>query len=207
MTDKQKWLYFKEWAAVRRVDAQADRHELHIKALGRDKSSKELTNSEFDKVLGVFRAISQPASVDQQLRQLRQVKTRLIWKITEEQAALLSAVLPCVPGANHWDRRSAAEYYVLRVCRERFGGAGSVADLSAEPGPIKDGQPGDSQLEMLRNTLDRCINDLRGKAGLTIHEMRQLAGVACLKGCRTCHPVVKKGVRTEANAVNEGVAA
>ena len=83
MTQKQNYLYWREWAAVRRVDAGADRHALHASALGEDKSHKDFSNAEFDKVLQEFRAISQPANLAAQLRQINQPKTRLIFKIRQ----------------------------------------------------------------------------------------------------------------------------
>lgn len=70
MTDPQLGLYRREWNAARQVlrrgglspkDADARRHELHVEALGADKSSTDLTNKEFDEVLKAFRAISRPA--------------------------------------------------------------------------------------------------------------------------------------------------
>lgn len=72
-------LYLYEWGQARRVlrkqghspvEVDAMRHELHIKALGRDKSHYSFTNSDFDKVLGVFRAISKPDDLFSQLHAL-----------------------------------------------------------------------------------------------------------------------------------------
>jgi len=85
MTPAQTMLYFREWGAVRKhytgqgIDpkqADAKRHELHRRALGVMKSSKDFTNADLDKVLGVFRAITQPGNLEAQLRQLDQAEKR-----------------------------------------------------------------------------------------------------------------------------------
>jgi len=99
MSPKQNSLYWREWAAVHRADPQADRHELHIRALGKDRSMKDLTNAEFDKVLGVFRSITRPADLDGQLRQIEQPRTRLLYTIDKQF------------GVN----------YATRVARDKFG--------------------------------------------------------------------------------------
>ena len=92
MTEKQEKLYWREWAAVRAAWPEADRHELHARALGTDKSHRIFSNADFDRVLAQFRAVSRPTDVDAQLRQLRQVRMRLIWKITVEPATRRAAV-------------------------------------------------------------------------------------------------------------------
>lgn len=81
MTPAQNALYWREWAAVRRVEPAADRHALHVRALGRDKSHTAFSNADFDKVLGVFRAITQPENLGSQLRQIRMPRTRLLHAI------------------------------------------------------------------------------------------------------------------------------
>lgn len=53
-------LYWREWAAVQKVDARADRRALTVRALGVHKSHVEFTDIEFGKVLEAFREISQP---------------------------------------------------------------------------------------------------------------------------------------------------
>jgi len=81
MSPKQNCLYWIEWQKVRSQRPAADRHALHIEALGEDKSHKDFTNEEFDQVLSVFRAVSEPDNLDAQLRQLDQPRRRLAWKI------------------------------------------------------------------------------------------------------------------------------
>lgn len=75
MTRPQEALYWREWAACKAVRkarclAIGDdaRHALHRQALGCDVSMKDLTNRQFDKVLGVFRSFSRPADLNSQLR-------------------------------------------------------------------------------------------------------------------------------------------
>lgn len=88
MTKKQTFLYWREWSAVREVQPEADRHALHVAALGRDKSHKDFTNQDFDKVLAGFRAISRPADLDAQLRQADQSRRRIITSIRELEREL-----------------------------------------------------------------------------------------------------------------------
>lgn len=83
MNPKQQALYWREWAQVRAKRPEADRHALHTEALGCDKSHKDFTNEDFDKVLGVFRAASEPDNLDAQLLQLDQPRRRLAWKIQQ----------------------------------------------------------------------------------------------------------------------------
>lgn len=85
MSPDQTRLYFREWGKVRRhflargIDpnqADAKRYELHTRALGVDKSSKDFSNTDLDKVLGVFFAILRPDDLNSQLRQLDQGEER-----------------------------------------------------------------------------------------------------------------------------------
>jgi hypothetical protein len=85
MTALQHRKYLSEWGLVRKhfraqglepKACDAKRHELHKRALGRDKSSLDLTNAEFDKVLAVFSAISRPADLSTQLRLQEQAPER-----------------------------------------------------------------------------------------------------------------------------------
>ncbi len=85
MNAAQTSLYFFEWGRVRKhylargldpKQADAKRHELHRKALGRDKSSKGFTNADLDKVIAVFRAEWDGGNLDAQLRQLDQPEER-----------------------------------------------------------------------------------------------------------------------------------
>jgi hypothetical protein len=85
MTPAQTSLYFFHWGQVRKhhlargIDPkQVDvkRHELHKRALGRDKSSKDFTNADLDKVIGAFRAVYDGGNLDAQLQQIDQPDNR-----------------------------------------------------------------------------------------------------------------------------------
>lgn len=179
MTSKQDSLYWREWAAVHRTDPSIDRHELHIAALGEDVSHKAFSNAQFDTVLGAMRAISKPASLEAQLRQLNQTKTRLLWKITVEQLTLLRLY-----GKN--------SYYILALAGDKFptlrealltletGANGTVPILLKDILQSLDPK----QLEHLRSTVAQRIQDLRKAAKHTIHDMMTLAGLPC--ECRQC---------------------
>jgi hypothetical protein len=83
MTSKQESLYWHEWAAVRAENPRSDRHDLHVQALGKDKSHKDFSNKDFDAVLAVFRSISQPDDVNAQLRQIDGERRRCIYAIAQ----------------------------------------------------------------------------------------------------------------------------
>lgn len=85
MTPAQTALYFYQWGLARdwflaqgldskQVDAK--RHALHVKALGRDKSSKDFTNADLDKVIAAFKAVHDGGNLDAQLAQLDQPEKR-----------------------------------------------------------------------------------------------------------------------------------
>jgi hypothetical protein len=196
MTPAQTQKYFREWGAVRaaclaRGWAVPDRHELHRRALGRDKSSKAFSNADFDKVLQVFWSFSKPDSLNAGLRQERQPRTRLEHKIKFEQMKLLAVVesetlrAEAQIYAGREDRAGAAMFepdfeaafaYVQTLLRERFG----INDLSElalvsdvvrprfyTSGPRKDEPTGEekSDLECLRDTMDARINARRNERG------------------------------------------
>ena len=92
MTALQNRLYFREWGRVRAACKQQgfpipDRHGLHVKALGFDKSHLDFTNEDLDQVLAEFRAISQPDNLAAQLRQQDMPRRRLPYSIRRLAAA------------------------------------------------------------------------------------------------------------------------
>jgi hypothetical protein len=207
MTKKQDFLYWSEWKAVGAACKKQnlpcpDRHELHVKALGKDISHKVFSNADFDKVLGVFRAISKPASVNDQVRQLRQEQTRLNVRILNEQ-------VPCITICNAFLRVGpsvprdqvvaadediiAAENYVMEVMEGKFG-TRDISQVSAvqKPRGLYMGKPqwNKSDLETLRDTLAARINELRndvikaGRGEFSIHDMKIAANVPC--SCAEC---------------------
>jgi len=97
MTDAQTSLYWREWGNVRTKliaggmssnAAAAERSALHLKALNEYKSSKLFSNADFDKVLAVFRAISQPANARTQIALEAMPETRKRTYIRHLLAAL-----------------------------------------------------------------------------------------------------------------------
>ena len=92
MTPNQRKYYWREWAACRRSlialgnsakEADALRHDLHYKALGKAQSSKNLTNADLDKILATFKSYSRPSDLDTQLDAINQPRKRLIWSISK----------------------------------------------------------------------------------------------------------------------------
>ena len=174
MTSDQTVLYWREWGALSRLCKAKgwvvpDRAGLHLRALGYAKSSKLLTNREFDKVLGVFRSYSQHTNVVAQIRQQRMPRIRLEHKIKIDQVRLLSVVLSqhvrdrvisehpelaeegvVVPAVSMEPDLEAAWNYVVSLMRERFG-TEDLTEISSEPQPrffrkagkliLRDGQP------------------------------------------------------------------
>lgn len=76
MNERQQRLYLAEWGKVRRAlraqgvppkEADAQRHTIHVEALGKDKSSSAFTNADLDAVLKCLRARSQPANFRTQI--------------------------------------------------------------------------------------------------------------------------------------------
>ena len=106
MTALQNSLYFREWGRVRAACKEQgfpvpDRHSLHVKALGQDKSHLDFSNEDFDLVLAEFRALSQPDNLAAQLRQQDMPRRRLLYSI----------------------RRLAAEPYWRSIAQDKFGTA------------------------------------------------------------------------------------
>lgn len=166
MTARQRTLYWREWQAVRRVYPDADRHELHVQSLGRDKSSSAFTNDDLDKVLATFRAISRPDDLDGQIRQVQQPLTRALYALDQAMRCLGLYV------------ESPAEYRDAII--RGFWPGRVLADLRPD------------QVHTLRMTVWARVNGadgMRNQAGHSLHDMRKLAGIPC--DCRICRPVTK----------------
>jgi hypothetical protein len=161
MNEKQIALYWREWGgavtARKRDGLQApDRHEVHVQALGYDRSMKVLTNAEFDKVLGAFRAISQPENLGAQVRQVRMPRVRMIWKLERELCALLRVVLD--------GDEAAAEGYILEICQDKYRASSHLL--------LKEDALGGLLVDVTR-----AINQRRKKMGLKWGALRQAAGL------------------------------
>lgn len=74
----RKILVEKGWACS--VNGEDIRHDLTEKALGYAESSKNLTNSEFNKVLAKFWSVSMPAELNERLHELDQATTRFLYQ-------------------------------------------------------------------------------------------------------------------------------
>ena len=93
LTPAQNSLYWREWARAKKAlvdnlglspaDAEKERGEITIEALGKKVSSKALTNRQFDKVLASFRAISRPEDTAAQIDAMNQPEKRMRWKIEQ----------------------------------------------------------------------------------------------------------------------------
>lgn len=100
VTVKQEAFYWREWRVVLQTNPAANRHDLHRRALGCDKSHKNFTNQDFDAVLAVFRSLSRPDDLNSQLRQQEMERTRLIY-----------AIVKC----------GFPENYLKKICLDRWG--------------------------------------------------------------------------------------
>lgn len=171
MTAKQRTLYWREWQSVLRVYPDADRHELHVQSLGKDKSSSAFTNDDLDKVLATFRAISHPDDFSGQLRQVQQPVTRALYGLDQTMRCLALYV-------------ADAPAYRDAIVRSFWPGR-SLSDLRVD------------QVHTLRMTIWARVagaDGMRAQAGHSLHDMRKLAGIPC--ECRVCRPVAKPPVRS-----------
>jgi len=92
MNQRQNALYWREWSAAKRAlmpgrepftkaEEEARRHELHVQALGDDKSHLDFNNDDFDHVLAAFRALSRPGDLNAQLHAIGGQRKRLLFVI------------------------------------------------------------------------------------------------------------------------------
>lgn len=120
MTQKQDRLYWREWGKVTRYCKEhdqeiPDRHELHVQAIGRDKSHKDFNNEDLDKVLAVFRALSEPWNLNAQIRQDNQPRIRLVYRIKKlAPEAYRESVMMARWGHTRLDSLSLSELNQLR---------------------------------------------------------------------------------------------
>lgn len=160
MNADQTRLYFREWNLVRRhllakgIDPkQADnrRHELHRRALGADKSSKDLTNADFDKVLAAFRAVHDGANLDAQLRQLEQPEYR--------RKRMMSR---CWVAARSFIKGDDDEHTYALILRYLDDTADRMFGRRYED--LDRGQQGDAQLSKVMGALERTARVRKAKA-------------------------------------------
>lgn len=120
MTDPQLKLYRRLAGEARKVwrargipaaECEAERHALHARVLGEDKSSLDFTNGDFDKVKAALLAVIDGSDLDAQIDALNQPKKRRLWALRDLLARL-----------------QKPEAYALAIARQMHGGALSSAD-------------------------------------------------------------------------------
>lgn len=123
MTSAQTRLYWSAWAEVKARlpnygfasdELDQKRHAIHIEAIGHDKSSKSLTNTDFDAVLAAFRAYSDPDNLHEQLRIIDQAEKRA--KVGRERAEQLMAAI----GVGEHVREAYLDTLARRVCKHAW---------------------------------------------------------------------------------------
>ena len=153
MNAAQTNLYFFEWGQVRKfyrskgIDAkQADnkRHELHRRALGSDRSSKNFSNADLDKVIAVFRAVYDGGNLDAQLAQLDQPENRRLALVKRCHVAAGSFI----EGKDDEAKARNLRAYLDGTADRMFG----VAFVH-----LDQGQEGDAQLRKVMGALERTV--------------------------------------------------
>lgn len=173
MTSNQNSLYWREWGAVsRRCKADGlelpDRHELHAKALGADKSHKDFTNPDFDKVLAEFRAWSQPGDIRAQMQQEAMTETRMLWVLDHELLPKLLVVLDGLPTCRP-KALGVAQNYVAAIAANKYG----ERDFRRLPA---------TDLQNLLRDVTRAVGRMAAKKGLKSTELAQRAGLSESEG-------------------------
>lgn len=129
--------------------ADARRHQIHVKALGFDKSSLEFTNAELDKVFAHFIAILEPDNLQAQIRILEQPAERraraiqLCRDLVGQLPQIKSAANPSFYASNYLD---ALARKVRGVEFDRLDEAGlfvihGILVARIKPEPEEDGDP------------------------------------------------------------------
>lgn len=128
MTPSQNKTYWRIWGEVRQLlttlgeysaqDADAERKAIHLEALKIEKSSKDLTNADLDKVLDAFESrlvlLRGPGG---QSRAASQPKKRIIWAINNlglDAPYIASIALDQFKTAD-WQTLTLAQLQALRI--------------------------------------------------------------------------------------------
>ena len=111
MTKAQDKWYWREWGKVVRYCkahdmAVPDRHDLHTRALGADKSHLLFDDDDFDDILSAFLSISEPDNLEAQVSLANMRKTRRVYACRRNA---LKAVGP-----------AGAENYIGSICQDKF---------------------------------------------------------------------------------------
>lgn len=154
MTTAQTKKYWQLWGRVRKAltelgdfskaDADAERHAIHLEALGVAKSSKDLKNADLDKIFDAFEAVlvlfDGPGKLD---RAETQPVKRLIWAI--EQLGLDDPYIGKISGDQFGtpDWRTLTERQLTRLrftctkrARTRLKSPGAVDQATAGDDPF-----------------------------------------------------------------------
>jgi len=140
--------YWRMWGAVSRwCKAQQvpvpDRHELHARALGADKSHTDFDDDDFDDVMSAFYAIAEPDNFDIQVQFATARKKRRVYA--------------CRRNAIRAVGQAGAENYIRSISQDKFG-TSDWESLEVE------------QLKDLRNTLDARAASKRKRVAVASDE-------------------------------------
>lgn len=167
------------WHKLSSTQREDLRRRVHAEVFGSPVSAKEIdSTSGYGRIKARFQALadivrgaveSDRPQDDEQRRQL--------WVIRER-------ILPCL--ALYVEDAAA---YVREILRWRFkltAGINTIEDLSAVSAPrMVNGRPvNQSEIEMLRDTLNGRLHAFRRKAKHTLHDMCLAAGIEC--NCAPC---------------------
>ena len=126
MTPAQKSRYWRDWSKIRKMlvemgdfskeDADAERHEIHRRALGRDKSSKDFTNRDLDAIFDHFQTYIVLIDGPQKTAGPDGECKRLIWAITQTglPEAYLEAISQDQFGTPDWRSLPEADLVKFR---------------------------------------------------------------------------------------------
>lgn len=149
----QNALYWREWSAAKRAlmpgrstftkaEEEQRRHELHIKALGDDKSHVDFDNDDFDHVLAAFRALSRPGDLNAQHHALNGQRKRLLFGIRRAAApSYIDAVVERMNaegklGSSELQELHPRELTKVMIALRQHERRGVIAELAEEALPF-----------------------------------------------------------------------
>lgn len=126
MTSCQKRYYFSLWGKCRKVlisrgyspkEADEERHQIHLETLGIDKSSKDLTNADFSKIIAAFKATIHPDDLQAQLDAQSEESRRYIYGIRKAgfPEPYIIAISRDKFGTDDWQKLGLKELRLLRI--------------------------------------------------------------------------------------------
>lgn len=189
------------WDRLPGKEREVKRKEVMAQIFGEPKSMRTLSNGEFDRVKVAFQALANGQDLVQAVHELDHPedgdRRRIVWKIEH-------VVIPCL--GVYVERPEA---YLAEVLRDRFKVFSGLSHWSLLPHErtVKEDEDGrlvswPNALRMFLMTATRLADDLRQKAGHSVHEMKTAAGVQC--ACKACATGVKVVVDGRSNGVPDG---